>query len=69
MLVYFIDMQLRLQQIRTLAQNMTLFLHYTSVVFIRSELQKYTFRYNLITTNCDHISNQNIGYSRVNLSK
>jgi len=63
MLVYFIYMHLRLQQIRTLAHNMTLFLHHMSVIFIRSELQKYFFRYNLITTNCDQISNQKIAYS------
>ena len=40
MLVYFADMQLRLQQIRMLAHNMTVFLHNMFVFFIRSELQK-----------------------------
>jgi len=61
MLVYFVDMQLRLQEIRTLVHNMTLFLLLMPVIFIISELQKYIFRYNLITANCDHISNKIIG--------
>ena len=70
MLVSFVDMQLRLQQIRTLAHNMTFVLHHMSVIFMRSELQKCNFRYNLITTNCDHISEQKIGIEvRIHLSK
>jgi hypothetical protein len=69
MLVYFADMQLRLQQIRMLAHNMTVFLHYMFVFFIRSELQKYIFRYNIITTNCDHIANQKNRKRSVNLPK
>jgi len=70
MLFYFADMQLHLQQVRMLAYNKALFLHYMSVIFIRSELQKYIFHHNLITTNCDHIANQKIGKEiSVNLSK
>jgi len=57
MLVYFADMQLRLQQIRMLAHNMALFLHYIRYLY-KIWVTKIFVRYNLITTNCDHIANK-----------
>jgi hypothetical protein len=69
MLVNFVDMQLRLQQVQALAHNIKFYLHYMSVTFIRNELQKYIFRYILISTNCDHTSNKKNRRRRFNLSK
>jgi hypothetical protein len=58
MLVHFVDTQLRLQQIQTLAHNRKFFLQCISVTFIRYELQIFFFRYILITPNRNHTSNQ-----------